>query len=207
MHVPALWLLGLLALATAGCARIGTPALTADVQAVPAEQRQALHIYLLNSPLDQLAMGRLHDVAGYLRKAGFEHASYRHWVDGKALGREILSLREDQPEARVALIGWSGGSLACWDAATVLAEHSQVVDCVIYLDSNWIKGRIEAHGHPDNIIRLVCIYRRNNPPPKGLPGATVYRIDTANHMAVPAHAATIEALVAELTATATQSKF
>jgi len=207
LHILAVWLSACLAFLSAGCARLGTPELTAQVQSIPAEHRDDLHIHLLNSPLDQLALGRLHDVAGYLRKAGFQHASYKHWVDGNALGRDLLELREKHPDARITLVGWSGGSLACWDAATVLAEHDQLVDCLIYLDSNWIKGRIEAHGHPDNIIRLVCIYNRTRQPPEGLPSATVYRVDTTNHMAVPTHDETIEAIITELTATATQSRF
>ena len=195
-----------MALLFAGCASIGSAELTHRVSVLDQELRDNVHVYLINSPLDQFAMGRLGDVAGYLRKAGFANSSYRHWSSGGSLAKDLLELRERNPDARIALIGWSGGSLVCWDAATELAEHEQVVDCVMYLDSNWIKGRIEERGHPDNIIRLVLIYRQINEPPAGLPAARVYRIPTNNHMSIPAHDETIDALVDELIATATQSR-
>lgn len=189
-----------------GCAGIGSPELTNRVAALEPELRDNVYIYFINSPLDQFAMGRLGDVAKFLREAGFKNSTYRHWAGGSSLADDVLELRAENPDARIALVGWSGGSLVCWDAATVLNEHQQVVDCVIYLDSNWIKGRIEERGHPDNIVRLVLIYRQNIEPPAGLPAAKVYRIPTNNHMAIPAHEETMKAIVAEIIATATQSR-
>lgn len=197
----------LASLPLAGCASIGTPELTQRVRAVPDELRDNVHVYLINSPLDQLHVGRLGDVAKYLRQAGFEHASYRHWADGRSLARDLLTLRSQQPDARIALIGWSGGSLTCWDAATILSENQQIVDCIVYLDSNWIKNRLRDRGHPDNVVRLVCIYNEVRDPPEGLTAATVYRVQTTNHLSMPAHPQTVEALVEELIATATQPRF
>ncbi len=193
--------------ASSGCAAIGNEQLTARVQSVPADQREDMHVYFINSPLDQLHFGRLGDVTKYVREAGFEHASYKHWAEGKSLAREVLRLRENNPYARIAFVAWSGGSLTVWDAATELSNHDEIVDCIVYLDSNWIKGRLKDRGHPDNVVRIVCIYNESREPPQGLPAATVYRVPTKNHMAVPAHPDAVEALVNELIATATQSRF
>lgn len=199
------FLLFLIVFATCGCASLGTPELTNRVAALDQPTRDNVHVYLINSPLDQLAIGRLGDVAKYLRKAGFENSHYWHWATGAALTDKLLEIRAANPNARIALVGWSGGSLAVWDAATALEEQQQIVDMAVYLDSNWIKGRIEDRGHPNNIIRLVLIYRQNNDPPD-LPAAKIYRIPPTNHMAIPAEPETIEALVDELIATATQTR-
>jgi len=70
------------------------------------------------------------------------------------------NIRHRNSNARIALIGWSGASLWTWDALTELNQSDEMVDLIVYPDSNWIKTRVAREGHPANFGRAVLIYRR-----------------------------------------------
>lgn len=177
----------------AGCATLFTPELRESVETVPASQRVAVHIWLINSPIDPLHLGQLGRLASALEEAGFS-THYQHFPGAESL-IDAIETERAAPGITIMLVGWSGGSLTAWDAASALDEQGQRVDAVVYLDSNWIKTRINERGHPDNVDHLLLVYRANNPVPEGLPTARVARIPTGNHLAIPTRPGTIEAII------------
>lgn len=175
------------------------------IDAVPEPARSRVHVRLVNSPLDPLRLTRLDGTAARLRRAGFADAKFVAIGNGERLAEDIRHLRGEDPGAAIVLVGWSGGSLACWDALTILDESDERIDAVAYLDSAWIKGRILERGHPTNVDHLLLIYRQNHEPPDVPVNTRVVRIPTINHLAVATHADTLEAL-ADLLVTCAEAR-
>ena len=188
------WLTVILA---SGCASLKNPELEARVDVIPAANRELVHVWLVNSPIDPLCVGGLPALAAALRDAGFPSVHFHYVPDGAGLASEARHCLANRPGSKIAMIGWSGGTLAVWDAMTELAADDVTIDLVVYLDSNWIVGRVEERGQPSNFDRLLLVYRRNNTPP-AIDRAQVVRADTGNHMSIPQRRETIEALVAAL---------
>ena len=180
-----------------GCVSLRDPALAARVDAIPAAQRDLVHVWLINSPIDPLCVGGLPALGGALRDAGFSNVHFHLVPDAQGLASEVRHCVKNRPGAKIALVGWSGGSLAVWDATAELAGDSQTINLIAYLDSNWIVGRVNDRGHPANFKRLLLIYRHDNTPPS-IDRAEIVRAGTGNHMAIPTRHETIEALIAAL---------
>lgn len=189
-----------------GCATSAPPALRALGDQLSDAERDRIHVIFVNSPIDPLRFGGVSSLVARLRSAGFANSDFRAWASGSALAREVRRLRADDADANVMLVGWSGGSLWVWDALNELESEHIRVDRIVYMDSNWIKGRVEERGHPDNAGRALLIYRSNNPPVTGVPRASSVVVPTTSHLAVPGHEATAEAIVRELLSLAQATK-
>jgi len=192
-----LWLISFTLLA-GGCSTLGTDSTASRIGQLPMAARDSVYPFFINSPLDLPQLGRLSQVASFFQDNGFRHSTLLFRSSGDNLAGRILDLRQRDPDARIALIGWSGASLWIWDALKLLEESDTRIDLIVYLDSNWIKRRVSDRGHPDNFYRAVLIYRRNNPPVAGVPNSVIRRAGTGNHLAVAAHSDTIRTLEEEL---------
>ena len=179
----------------AGCATSVTPASLERARSLPERQREAVAAWLINSPLDPLQVTGIAELARGLRRAGYDVETLAA-ASGGSLAKRV---REAHGEGRVAaLIAWSGASLWVHDALTELDAAGERVELVVYLDSNWIKGRIKERGHPTNADRVALVYRRNNPFP-AIPGAARHEVDELNHLAVPRRREAATAVLDELT--------
>jgi len=177
---------------------LGTGSTSSRIGQLPMVARDSLYPFFINSPLDIPQLGRLSQVASFFQDTGFRHSTLLVRTSGDKLAGRILDLRQRDPDARIALVGWSGASLWIWDALRLLQESDTRVDLIVYLDSNWIKKRVSDRGHPDNLDRAVLIYRRDNPPVAGVPNSAIRRAETSNHLAVAVHSDTIRILEEEL---------
>ena len=193
-------LLPLWLLTVAGCASVGNTDLTAHVQSIPANWRQHVYPFFLNSPNDPLRVTSFSSVSDYARDAGFANARYYSgFSSGEGLARDIRKIRQADPAARICLIGWSGASTFAFDAAKILAPENVVIDSVIYLDSQWIiDRRLNQQEHPQNIAHALLLYRVGHEPPVGVPHAQVFLIPTTEHLAVATHPDTVEYILREL---------
>ena len=182
----------------AGCATPVDRATLDRVAALDRAWRDAVAVYLINSPLDPVGITGLADLKRAIRRAGFDIALL-DYPGGATLAARV---REAHASGRsAALLAWSGGSLAVHDALTELDAEERRVELVVYLDSNWIKQRIAERGHPANADRVVAVYRSNNPPPK-IENVVVVAIDDWNHLALPRRRDVATALIEELVALA-----
>jgi len=189
--IPVLVLLVLLTVA-AGCATVGGSTPDSDIETLPVESKDRVHVIFINSPLDVLQIGRLAGVASYFRSKGFQNSSFHYLSSGPKLAGEVRDLRREDDGTRIALVAWSGASLWVWDALKELDGTGERGDLIVYLDSNWIKKRVADEGHPDNFDRAVLIYRSDNPPVEGVPNSVIRQAETINHLAVAAHPDTIQ---------------
>lgn len=190
-----LWLLSL-----AGCASVGSADLTAQIRSVPADQRQHVYPFFLNSPNDPLRVTSFVEVSDYARDAGFTNAHYyTGFSSGEGLARDIRKIRQADPQARICLIGWSGASTFAFDAAKILASENVMIDSIIYLDSQWLIDRRLSHQvHPRNVGHALLLYRQGHEPPADVPNAEIHVIPTEDHLAVATNPVTVEYLVREL---------
>ena len=138
--------LGLLALllVAAGCATVGGSTPASDIERLPVEAKDRVHVIFVNSPLDVLQIGRLAGVASYFRSRGFQHSGFQYLSSGPKLAGEVRDLHLEDDGARIALVAWSGASLWVWDALKELDETGERVNLIVYLDSNWIKKRVAS---------------------------------------------------------------
>lgn len=166
-----------------------------EAQAVPIERRERIAVWLINSPLDPLGVTGLSDLARGIEKAGFE-VDTMPYASGTVVAKRVRNAKFEGQDA--ALIAWSGASLSVHDALSQLEREGERVALVIYLDSCWIKGRIEEAGHSDNAERVVLIYRKNNAFPE-IEGAERYAVKEWNHLAMPRRKEVATAVVRELT--------
>lgn len=188
-------LLALAMLTTCGCACTAPrpePEL-AQALAASAPALEHVHVVLVDSPLDPLGLTGADRLAARLREAGVVHATIVGPGDGVGLAEILMSRRADDPSARLVLVGWSGGSLTVWDTARALETAGERVDAIVYLDSAWIRSRVRAQGHPANADRVLLVYRDAHRPPD-VPGATIVRVPTPNHLAVATHPVVLETL-------------
>lgn len=193
-----LLLLCLSVLVSSGCTTLDSSS-PADHEGSPSEPGgDRVFALFINSPLDVPQFGRLAQAAAYFRDQGFPDSSFIMRTSGAELAAWTRDIRRGTPNARIALIGWSGASLWIWDALTELNTSGESVDLIVYLDSNWIKTRVSSQGHPTNYGRALLIYRRDNPPVTGVPNAESKRVDTDFHLAVAAHPDTLRYLLVEL---------
>lgn len=181
-----------------GCGVAGTQSLNERLQALPASEKDHVYPFFINSPLDVPQIGRLAGVASYFRGKGYKNSDFLFRSSGNELAENILEIKRIDRDARIALIAWSGASLWVWDALTKLQTSGNSVELIVYLDSNWIKERVAEKGHPANHSRAVLIYRQDNPPVSGVPNSVTRIVSTGQHLAVAAHADTVEILTEEL---------
>ena len=184
----------LLLLLSGGCSTPLTSNADDSLLSWSVSERERIFPIFVNSPLDIAQIGRLAETASYFQARGFMRSDFLFNSSGPELATMTRDIRNRNPNARIALIGWSGASLWIWDALTELSRTGEMVDLIVYLDSNWIKTRVAREGHPANFGRAVLIYRRNNPPVIGVPGAVSRQVDTTHHLAVAAHEDTLEFL-------------
>ena len=188
----------LCALTSGGCSTLGSPPLSERLQLRSAADKGRVYPVFVNSPLDVPQIGRLADVASYFRDSGFINSAFLYRSSGPELAAMSRDIKRREPDARIALIGWSGASLWIWDALTELSQSGESIELVVYLDSNWIKTRVAEQRHPANFGRAVLIYRDGNPPVAGVPNSVARMVPTDRHLAVAAHPDTLEFLGEEL---------
>ncbi len=186
--------LSLLWLMLQGCASVGSAQLREQIRTQPGDARDRLHVHFINSPLDVPQLGRLSTVAAFFRSAGLKNTQFHAAASGDSLAALAREIRRQEPDARIVLIGWSGASLWVWDALQLLEKSDEVIDLIVYLDSNWIKKRTASQGHPENVANSLLIYRLDNPPVSGVPHSRVEIIPTRQHLAVAAHPRTVRVL-------------
>jgi hypothetical protein len=156
-----------------------------------------VHVFLVNG-LDPLHVGNLPGVGTYIRDLGFQHTSCRELLCWWNLKTEIRQIRQEDPQARLVLIGYSmGGSVVHW-MAHHLSDEDIPVDLVVYLDAPSICNMF--HTQPDLVRRSVSLHSHG----------IVFRgraLDWADdqevscmHLSAPTHQLTLETLARELTA-------
>jgi|GEM_PF-4970289 len=181
-----------------GCASWGWGEAKQTATRLDDNTKQRIHTWFLNSPLDVPRLGRLDEVANFVRHQGFTNTDFVGSTNVEKIANEIRDIRRRDRNAKFVLVGWSGASLYCWDIADLVARDGIVIDRIIYLDSEWLVKRLQERPHPRNVRRVLCLYREGHDAPTTLPNAQRITVPTTQHMAVAKNPETVRLVVQEL---------
>ena len=188
-------------LTISGCASCPIPSSPHAMllQSQPPSNLDDVHVIFVESSADVGHFGRLEEVCCSMRQLGLRNAVYfEPIIDGDSddLVEQIRDIRDENPNSRIMLVGWSIGSLCVKSALVALDRCGEGVETVVYIDSGFLKIS-DFTGHPDNADRVLLIYRSHKSPPRCIPNSEVQCVDAWFHLAVPHHRVTVDQLVQE----------
>lgn len=201
-----------LSLAMIGCATcpIPTSPHAPLLQSQPAASLDDVHVIFVESPADLGHWGRLEEVCCSLRRLGLHNAVYfEPIVDGGScdLADYIRDIRDENPNSRIMLVGWSLGALYVKDALIALDDCCEGVETVVYIDSSFLTmSDFIGMPHPDNADHVVLIYRSHQSPPSCIPNSVVQCVDSFFHLPVAHHCDTVDSIVQEAFALSTAGR-
>lgn len=172
-----------------------------------ADARNHVHVVLING-LDPLRIGNLIGVSEYVRCLGYCHTTYGELWDAPRLVRQIRAIRCVDPEARVALLGYSFGTNAARCMTQALKRDGVRVDLLIYLAGDTLRNVPATM--PENAGRVVsiracgaCFLAGGLIQGANLDGADNYRLHGVRHLCAPSQPVVLAILGRELAAQAT----
>lgn len=184
-----------------GCQVLPNSPVEQQLSQIPEPTREHVYVYLVEPASDGVAHnGRMHEMARRLHDSGYHNAEYfaalQDGGSGKLASR-IRLVREQDPDAKVMLVGWGNGSKTVFKALKELDEDSVVVDRVMYIDSSSLKSATKK-GHPQNVTRSVLAYRPRTELPKNVPNAVVHIAPVKSHREVATHPSVYNIMLSEV---------
>ena len=191
--------LGAVAFLMTGCATPPDSRLTCHVQHLPVCTKERVHVVFVNCPLDIANVGGVDKIADSVLCMGFEST---HIFDPCKNGTHedladwIRFLRHHHPCDRIVIVGWSSGAVCAQKALKEFDCTSTWVDSFVVLDSCLLACSLDTP--PPSVRRHVLIYRRGMPFPQTSFDFVKHEIDEWNHLHLPCHPDSYDALLQEL---------
>lgn len=164
--------------------------------------KERVYVFGVNG-LNPLCLGNFNGLMGYFRKQGFENTHFGQLYTSHWFADKIREIRRADPEARIALIGFSLGANYVQAIANSLAKDGVKVDLVVYLVGDFVGN--SAASRPDNVGRVVNVRAKGIVLAGGdllcdgsdINGATNHRLN-CRHILAPSRRETLELLTKEL---------
>jgi hypothetical protein len=177
-------------------------------RSLPQEEKNHVYIFLING-LDPLYLANLNGLCAYLQALGFTQAEVGQMTATGSFRDRIRQVRASDDRARIALLGFSAGAYRAQSIIQTLKNENISIDLLIYLGADLI--REGDRSQPENVHRIVNITGHgfllsgydlffNG---TALPGARNVRLP-ARHFALPSRPETLQIVVEELVALASQ---
>jgi hypothetical protein len=212
--LPALLLLGCVGCASlhSDCAPRGfsfahplgspPPQLTQSCQSVPAEAKDHVYLFAING-MDPLYFGNLNGLCACMKQLGFRNVHCGQSWEAPAVREQIVETRRKDPEARIAVLGFSAGANRACQLANELKGQGIKVDLLVYVGGDTITNVPQSR--PENVGQIVNITGHGYLPRGGdlfyngtdLDGAKNQRVN-ARHMLLPTRPETVELLATHL---------
>ncbi len=168
----------------------------AQGELIPAPSRHHVHIFLIHG-MDPLDLANLYGLTEYIQQLGYLQTHYGQLYHLWEFKKEMRRIREDDPQARFALIGFSFGANVARDLANAVKDEGVLIDLLIYMGGNTLENTPQAQ--PEHVRRIInilaagCIWN----------GATMDRAENIHysnvlHFGSPTHPRTRELLAREL---------
>ncbi|VTS05379.1 hypothetical protein [Tuwongella immobilis] len=159
--------------------------------------RNQVHIFLFNG-LDPLEASNLRGLQEYLATAGYTNATYGQIFHGGHFTQKIATLRKENPNVRIALIGHDVGASTALGVAQQLAESGTAADLLVLLDAKQIASTIQSL--PRLPAAKVVNIRSESWIIESIdvPNAENVVLPRTLHAAVPTHATTVQVLTERL---------
>jgi hypothetical protein len=207
-HACERWLLVITFASQAGCMSCFHPVeppqphLADACQTVPVACRNHVHVFLMNG-LDPTNYGNLTGLRDYVQELGFSKTYYGQLFHAAWFEREIRRIHEDDPDARIVLIGFSLGVQEMHSVAEDLNQDGIPVDLLVFLSGNHPVWFMPCE-RPANVHRVVNILASGAMKAFGVRAyaENVRLPDDTWHFGSPTHPYTLEKLSEELTALA-----
>lgn len=161
-----------------------------------------VYIFGVNG-LNPLCTGNFNGLLDYLRGQGFKNTYFGQLYTPNCYARKIRDIRQHDPHARVALIGFSLGCNYVQCLANQLNHDDTRVDLVVYLGGDYIGNNERAY--PPNVQRLLNVQAHGICLTGGdlffkgadIDGARNVRLPV-RHILIPSRSDTVELLLEEL---------
>lgn len=165
-------------------------------------RKEHVYIYTVNG-LNPMCLGNFNGLCQYFKKQGFENTRFAQPYTYFGFADEIRQVRHNDPEARIALIGFSLGANMVRDIANDLERDGTKVDLLVYMVGDTIKNT--PYSRPANVCRIVNIRGKGLVLTGGdlfwngseIDGARNVHID-CRHILAPSRRQTIELMMEEL---------
>jgi hypothetical protein len=177
-----------------------------QVRAIPQDQKDRVHFFLING-LDPLWSGNLNGLAAYFRSIGFVNTTCYQFPATPKVRQQIETLRRNDPDARIVLLGFSVGANCVRGLANSLQRDGVAIDALIYLGGDTVFNTPASKpanvGHVVNITGhgLILLGRDLYFKGEDIDGAVNRRMDV-RHINLPNRQETINLIGRELIALA-----
>ena len=177
-----------------------SPEVVARLQAVPAQCREHVYVMVING-LDPSNMTNAKGLAAYLESIGFPNTYFTPMRSCFCYIDQVLDIKRADPQARIALVGYSMGVCFAHKIAKDLKEDGVLVDLAIYLDP-FTFNDTPKHD-PEDATRIVNVI--TEPRLWGilhsdvLDGASNIQFLGVRHVHVPTTSSIVERVTEELT--------
>ncbi len=193
------------ALAASGCASClhpvaPPPDACAQAAALPQACRNHVYVFLIDGP-DPFDFANLGGVRQALIGMGYIKVYCgEYWHSGYFRG-EICRIHREDPSARFVVMGFSLGANAARDVADGVRDDGAPIDLLLYCGGVGLSG--DPASRPDNVGRVVSIMGQGvDAAGPALDGADNFRFSDTSHFGSPTNPYTIDLLVRQLTASA-----
>jgi hypothetical protein len=158
--------------------------------------------------VDPANLGNFYGLSQFVKAHGYPQTHFGQLCHGNYYLKVIRQLHELDPQARIVLVGFSGGAYVVRNMANTLKSEGIPVDLLAYIGGDMIYNN--DHSQPHNVCRILNITGHGF----CLTGGDLFfRGDTleramnvyipVNHFSLPSHHDTIEALMQGLAEVAT----
>lgn len=154
-------------------------------------------IIFVESVIDVGQWGKLPEIADYFACCGVHSVYYDPYVEGCTAEALADRIRYERCRHRkVILVGWSASTILCLEALEVLADQGVCIDTLFVMDLPGVNVWRCGQNEPSNVRRIVWCKSVCSPDPNCL-DCIVHEVDTCNHLQLPGHPTTINALFCE----------
>ena len=162
------------------------------------------HVYaFFVQGIDPLDFANLEGVKNYCQEIGFHQTWFGFAYHAHHFKKEILRLRDTDPDARFVLAGFDYGCNVVRDMTCALGRKGVHVDLLVYVDGKFLGS--DPANQPDNADKLINIVAGKQLANKcDMLGVDNVSLPELWHLGTPTHPVTLEILARELATLAGQ---
>lgn len=117
-------------------------------------RKEHVYIYAING-LNPMCLGNFNGLCQYWKKQGFANVRFAQLYTWSGFADEIKTVRANDPQARIAIVGYSLGANSARDLANDLNKEGVPVDLLVYLAGDSIGDTPDSR--PVNVQHIVNI--------------------------------------------------
>jgi hypothetical protein len=125
-----------------------------QVRAIPQDNKDRVHFFLING-LDPFYSANLNGLAAYCRSIGFTNTACYQMPSRWKVKREIETIRRNDPQARIVLLGYSFGANLARSITNEMQADNTFINCLIYVGGDTIFNTPDSR--PRNVGLILNI--------------------------------------------------